>query len=358
MNLGSGSYEVLLYDRGATSPIGALRDIEALSWNRHRDDISSAVCTINGAFSLSRVIAQARTVRHEMVVFRDGKRVWEGPLTRIEAVGDRVELDARDILWFTSRTAVNTHASYTGKGKERSIIDVAERLLAMTYDKGNDWLKAWAFRKKYRSKGDMMFRGEWVGYAETVYDVLERMAQDWDLDYAAVGRRIYWNDVHTRIAYTYALTDADFLGDLAVTEYGADLVTERFSTGSSKVYRRRASQALLDYYGPIQDTSAGSEGADPPILPPVPALTNPVLTVGPAPVRVRLPDNTALSPKAPVGIEQLVAGAWLPVRTDRYGRAVDAWMKVDQVNVTWSPDAGENVALVTSAAPSAMEDPT
>ena len=38
------------------------------------------------------------TKRHEMVVFRNGVRVWEGPLFRIADEGSQVKLFAKDVL--------------------------------------------------------------------------------------------------------------------------------------------------------------------------------------------------------------------------------------------------------------------
>jgi hypothetical protein len=357
--LGSGSYEIHLYDRGGANPIGVFRDVESLSFTRQRDDVSEALLILRGEATRNDLARRIRSVRHELVIFRNGERVWEGPITRVEYTPGRLEIAARDVLWWMSRTAVTTHKSYAGKNKGVNILTVAESLLAMVYNKDHDWLNVWKFVKRYDAPSTRLFEGEWVAYQETVYHVMERMAQDWDLDYAAVGRRIYIFDVHTRMHHTQALSDGDFMNALVMTEYGADLRTVLYSTRSGRVYYRQADSALRSYYGPVEDVRANSnEDADAPRLPPIADPKKPALDEGPAPVRVRVPDDTQLSPNAPVRFSELVPGAWIPIRTDLMGRPYDGWMKLDRVQVTWEPVAGERVSITVVQSPSDMEDPT
>jgi hypothetical protein len=76
----------------------------------------------------------------------------------------------------------------------------------------------------------------------------------------------------------------------------------------------------------------------------------------PAPVIVRVPDNTTLSPKANVGFQQLIPGVWLPLRSVATIRPVTQWQKLDSVSVEVGKD-GEKVHVVMSPAPNNGEDP-
>ena len=62
----------------------------------------------------------------------------------------------------------------------------------------------------------------------------------------------------------------------------------------------------------------------------------------PAPLVVRVPDNSTLSPKANVGFQQLIPGVWLPLRSVNTPRQVAQWQKLDSVGVEVD-ESGEQV---------------
>src|SRR5688572_26789323 len=81
-----------IYDRGGMTRIGQILDIESIRWERNRDGVSEAQVVIAGRSCVNqrRLISGLITKRQELVIFREGKRVWEGPLWRIGDEGDRV----------------------------------------------------------------------------------------------------------------------------------------------------------------------------------------------------------------------------------------------------------------------------
>jgi hypothetical protein len=77
----------------------------------------------------------------------------------------------------------------------------------------------------------------------------------------------------------------------------------------------------------------------------------------PAPVVVRVPDNSTLSPSVGIGFDQLVPGVWIPLRSAATCREVVQWQKLDSVDVTVDAAGGEAVQVVMSPAPNGGSDP-
>ena len=112
--LGVGRPQVFLADRGGGPLLGEISDVYFLQWNRVRDDISAARIDVRAPDKrCCELLANARTVRHELVILRDGVRVWEGPIIRINYAADRIELEARDPMWYASRRALDVELDYT-----------------------------------------------------------------------------------------------------------------------------------------------------------------------------------------------------------------------------------------------------
>src|SRR5690606_6997105 len=76
-------------------------------WNRVRDDVSSATIQVsaNQDSAQAEMLAQlaGATGRYELCIWRDGKRVWEGPITRVAFTREVVEIEARDVMHYTYR---------------------------------------------------------------------------------------------------------------------------------------------------------------------------------------------------------------------------------------------------------------
>lgn len=77
----------------------------------------------------------------------------------------------------------------------------------------------------------------------------------------------------------------------------------------------------------------------------------------PTPVTVRIPDNSQLNPSIDIGIQQLVPGVWVPLRSESTCKQLRQWQKLDEVSVTFDPSAGESVTLTLSPAPDHGRDP-
>ena len=122
-------------------------------------------------------------------------------------------------------------------------------------------------------------------------------------------------------------------------------------------------------YGPIEQLASSysdSEGAGGEVMTPEAKAAAEAALVAqakrnisgrwPAPLIVRIPDNTTLSPTANIGFQQLIPGVWLPLRSVNTPRQVSQWQKLDSVAVE-SDESGEKVHVVFSPAPNGGNDP-
>jgi hypothetical protein len=102
---GCSLHRAFLFDRGGERRIGELGPLTQVRWGRSRDDTSIGNVFIRTPSSeCGRVIAEAEPGRHELVIYRAGVRVWEGPITRTDENGTHIEVDAKDITHYLNRT--------------------------------------------------------------------------------------------------------------------------------------------------------------------------------------------------------------------------------------------------------------
>jgi hypothetical protein len=353
--LGFGEYEAVIYDRGGSNAIGAISKVSSLRWSRVRDDISEAtVIVTRPGPSCCDLLRDVRAVRHELVLFRNGKRVWEGPITYLRFTGNAIEIKARDVMWWTSHRAMSRNLDYTATAIP--VLDLVELLLEDVFSSTvGGALNVLPYLTKITSAKDIKTRMKRGAYTATVWDVVDGLAENGGVDYTAVGRRIFFHDVHTAISETQILTDDHFDADLALIEFGSDLTTRRFrATTDGAVRQENAPTAWLNYYGFIDEIRAPDDEQvqDISSMPTVDTLE-----IGyPAPMVLQVPQNAGLSPLAPVTIEQLVPGIHVPVRSVQSCREFTQWAKLDTVSGEWTTE-GETITVSLSTAPARREQP-
>lgn len=111
--LGCGTYDVFLLERGGQRPVGKLEQT-SVTWSRSLDATSQASVSIDGVASeeqgrrnlkaCARILRQARPWEHEVGVYRNGQRIWRGPLTVAEYPPMQAQLTAADLTaWWARR---------------------------------------------------------------------------------------------------------------------------------------------------------------------------------------------------------------------------------------------------------------
>jgi hypothetical protein len=329
--------------------------VTSLRWKRMKDDISEATIVVTRPGpSCCDLLKDVRAVRHELVLFRNGSRVWEGPITYIRFSGTEIEIKARDVMWWASRRALEQNLDYSAAAEP--VLDVVEMLLDDVFSStvGGD-LNVVPYLTKITSGTDANTRVKRGAYTATVWDVVDGFAESSGIDYSVVGRRIFFHDTHTAISQTQMLTDDHFNADLNLIEYGSDLVTRSFrATTDGDVRQQNAPTEWRNYYGHVDQlrTPNDEQVQDVSSMP-----TVDVLEVGyPSPMVLQVPANAGLSPFAPVTIDELVPGVWVPVRSVQSCREFTQWTKLDSVEAIWTT-AGETVTVSLSTAPARREEP-
>jgi hypothetical protein len=451
-----------VYDRGGTDRLGEITPIKTLSWNRIRDDISACTVTTAGfGPDCCDLMGRIRSMRHELVLYRDEARVWEGPVTRVAYQRDSVTIQARDgMQWVYRRILIDGYDDSYRSSLPHGYSVVFRARDIITDALSRDDPNLVPFITYYSRSDDAKQSRVVLPYQKTAWEEVDDLAANAGLDYTVVGRRITLWDTHNRVFRLPAMSDASFLDAPIVTEYGMSMATVSAVTdglGNYGVYggeddyyglvemlassysskgppleakeltllirQQMKMKALLDRakhaYNTYRGLTAAQEtqlaawkaervapGTSPSRQKELDALIAPyqarhdkkaaLLTQlntaqsnynaaatanakaaakwekylanlrsqayrnrqgrFPTPVAVRVPDGSQLNPALEVGINHLVPGAWIPLRSDSTCRPLTQWQKLDELNVTVD-ERGERVAVTLSVAPNGGVDP-
>jgi len=395
--LGCGHHRVFVYDRGGRVLRGEIKPLTRVQWGRKRDDIGNCLITTNGFDQDCCVLlGDLQSWAHELVVFRDGIRVFEGPITRITYTSDNVEVEAKDVMAYLYRRVMRqgyndayrridltplTPPAPVGQpgGGPYTIIGsntVVERALQIT-------LNALAYKDP-----NVLQYVTAITYADdatenrivpdvsrSAWEEIDDLAATAGLDYTTVGRRILYWDTHRTIGRLPEMRDGDFSDPVIVTEYGMQLANWYAVTNNNGVagiaYPAGHDQVTWDErYGPVEMVSSAygeQEGANVSTEALTPAQRDALVQSftrqakrgisnrWPTPVVVRVPDNSTLNPQVNLGINQLVPGVWIPLRATLTCRKLAQWQKLDSVDVE-EAEGVESVRVTMSPAPHGGDD--
>jgi hypothetical protein len=367
--LGTGTHRAFLYDRGGARKIAEITDITTLRWSRIRDDISEATIIVNSPPpQCCAILANIAVGRHEIVIFRDQDRVWEGPITRVNWKATAVEITASDVCHYLSRTIM--HNAYDNRwaktgSKVGPVTHRAQAILANELKRKEalstpiNVLRFLDVRTDAATTKTSRFT---YPYQSSVWEEIDYMAQRLSLDYTTIGRRIVIFDTHAVLSRLQMLTDKDFTDELIVSSYGMELATVSAVTDGEGHWASVG--GIDDFYGEVEllNTTYG-EGVKPanptaPTKAELAALASEMTSQAqrnlsgryPIPTVVRVPDGTQLDPSAPVCINELVPGVRIPIRSTLACLTLEQEQKLDKVQVEQTPD-GETVSITLSPAP-------
>lgn len=406
--LGCGTYRVFIYAQGGMQMLGEVTPMLDLTYGRVRDDISHALLHTNGAGQdCGGFYGALRCWMHELVIFRDGVREWEGPITRLTYQGDDVEIEAQDVMAYLYRRIMrqgynDSYQTLAGQVISAPTVVARAQQIAVNalapYDPNIlPYLTVIQFSDDARESRVV------ADYSRTAFEEIDDLAATAGLDYTVVGRRIIMWDTHRSIGKLPEMRDGDFVDHPIITEYGMQLCNYSAVTNGSGVWAAVTPANLnppempvvnggfLPPGGPIHGTVTPN-----PVLDtrwwraygPIEMLasaygeaaggSNEVLTAAakqtlvnamrsqaqrnindrwPTPVIVRIPDNSTLNPDVGITFDQFVPGVWVPIRARASLREVVQWQKLDSVTVNVDASGGEKVQVVMSPAPNFGEDP-
>jgi hypothetical protein len=360
-----------IFDRGGARRIDQLLEISTIRWERGRDEMTEARLRIE-ADACSRqadLINSLRTHRHELVIYRGLDRVWEGPLHRIGSHRTHVEIVAKDALAYLFAQPL-TQGYNNEYPNETEVTTRLEEIITYELSNGRTQRKdgvdidipAWEDLDPPINVLPHLVVHHWpneartatrtIPYEMTVGDHLSAMARSGGIDYTMVGRGLHIWDVSRSLGMLPTLTEADFQEEVIVTEYGADHTQAAYVIGQNGGWGQALNLENLDYYGPWTTVHApyNQEGTEEPTQAELNSQAS-RNTSGrsPAPVELRVPDNSGIIMRDDIPINHLVCGVQIPVRATLNARQITQVQKLDHLVVT-EDGTGETVQITLTPA--------
>jgi hypothetical protein len=338
--LGTGSNEAVIYERGGTHRLFTV-PAETLEWGRTLDAVSRAVVTATpkaagGSWrDCCGLLATVHPWAHEVVMWRDGERVWEGPVRRVAQTRSGVTILASDVLGWTERAPTSAR---TVLGSP--VIDEAVATLTAAY----------AYTGDPNVLANIMALGDdalvtdletkaGAGYYSAVLDTLAKAG----LYFTTVGRRpLLWADPTYVLGRTAILNPARHLmGDVEIAREGDELATDAWGVNDEGVIGTDG--GTDDFYGRVGRIVS------------MPGITTPTALAAaaaewrrtryPAPNSLTIPAGPTLHCDAPFAMAELVPGVLTPVKATDLCWPVEQTMMLTAVKVT--QDAGGERVGVT-----------
>lgn len=222
--LGCGEATVYLYDRGGQQRLYRFEAgaVARLEWERLLSDTGTATLTLQAELCDCMWLGRIRSVRMELVIYRDEDRVWEGPITRISYTPTTVTIIAKDLSWWFGKRVLQSNFA-TGNA-----VDLAYGLAqqAFTFDDPNAY--NYLMRNNNQGPTYTIAYNKTDGYVIDALDDLVKAGIDW----AVLGRRIFfWASVNPVARANMLRAGQDFAAEITVFEDGESLATRAYSTG-------------------------------------------------------------------------------------------------------------------------------
>lgn len=374
------THSAMIYDRGGKRRVGQFVKISSVQWNRDRDSISEAQVTLEGTACSSQrdLISRIASKRHELVIYRGKDRVWEGPIYRISDAGSSVTIVAKDVCAYLfgtplTKTWDNTYGSALGPTEVSTRLGMiiayelqhnrvgravgGEPVTITGWENLDPPINVLPHLQVHHFPNEARTAAKTMPYEMTVGEHLAGMARQSGIDFCAVGRAIHLWDTSRNIGQTRTFTESDFFGNVIVTEYGADHTQGAYVVGHEGMYGEAINPNHLELYGPWmtiynayneEQTAAPTQGE----------LNSQAARNlsgrSPAPVEVRIPDNSTIRLNNTLRITDLVPGVRVPLLATLNARARNQDQKLDHVRVTEDGLQGEKIAITLT--PASKED--
>lgn len=366
-------HTAFIFDRGGMKRIDQLLDISSITWERGRDEVTQAQLTITGnaCSEQAPLINSLRTHRHELVIFHGEDRVWEGPLHRVASYPDSAVIVAKDVLnylEFTPLTQTWSNAGETATAMTARLDAIIRYELSHGRLQNGVNIPAWEsldppinvlpYLKRHAFPNEAGTAAVTYPFEMMLYEHLAGAARQSGIDFTTVGRAIHLWDTSRNLGRLRQLTEADFTDDVIVTEYGADHVQAGYVVGQDGLYGSAINTTLLDYYGPWTKVhNAYNEEATkaPTQVELNSQASRNVSGRSPAPVEVRVPDNSGILLSDTLRINDLICGVQVPLLATLNTRPMSQLQKLDHVKVTETP-RGETVQVTLTPATRADSD--
>ncbi|MFJ4627202.1 hypothetical protein [Streptomyces sp. NPDC088847] len=316
---GCGTHQAVVLDRGGAT-VAVANVLTEVEWNRTLDTVSTARAVIQPDGDCCGRLGRVGSWRNRLVLFRDGRYVWDGPITGVTWSLGQVEINASDVLaWLDNRVP---HASRTFTNVDLS--EIAEWLIEDGYAPDDPGHTVEIIDRA----GVSGSRTYSLNIGQTG-DHLRQLAEA-GIDFTAIGSKILLLP-ETHMESVGRLSDADLPEGLQVAEDGTSLVTRWIVAGSDDSGAIGTYGDVDQYYGLHERYVEMSEITDNTSA--TQAATARQRASGVVPVFVDTQQVT-ISPLASVDVPSLVPGWCLDVTSAETCRKVSQRLKITGVKVS------------------------
>lgn len=348
----AGQHTAWVMDRGGKQRIHQLTDIDSIKWERNRDEVSTATVHVTATKDSpqARALNDIEPGRHELCIWRGDDRVWEGPITLTTNKRQGMEINARDIMHYLSRTVI--HAGYDNSYP--NITYVVQRALNIINaelarkEALTPPINVLPFVQGFQTLTDAKTSRVSLPFQMTLFEHIDDLATKSGMDYTVIGRKLMlWDTSKPAMGYTRVMTEADFNGETYVSVYGMELATRTYVTDGQG--HAGSAGGIDSYYGEVELLATAYDEETDEEVPSVAELESQAernLSMrNPTPLQVRVPDNSSLNMDGGISINDLVPGVYIPLRATLNIREVSQMQKLQSVTVTETAD-GEDVQIV------------
>jgi hypothetical protein len=351
-------HQAFIYDRGGRRRKWEILNLSEVKWNRQRDATSNASVTLSrdSAGDQEEILREIEPGRHELCIFRDGERTWEGPLSLGSFPTTQVTFSAKDVSYYWAKTVmhhnwdssykkgVRPHGDFVTTRAFNILMGELNRKEALGYNLLD-------FIHNHHISTDSHVTRKTLKYSATVFTELDYMAANNGMDYTVIGRDVHlWDTNEPAMGFVQQVTEKDFLGELEVSVYGSELATRAYVT-DGKGRAGYAGPASDPYYGewevlntPFASTTTTATAKDPTQQVMREQARRNLAGRNPTPLLVRIPDSTSINPSGVLNPTNLVPGVYVPLLAQLGIRPISQMQKLSKMEVT-ETSAGETVTV-------------
>jgi hypothetical protein len=363
-------HQAMIYDRGGDKRLWQLVDVAQVQWTRKLSAYGTADLTITGEACRDQadVLGKIEPRRHELVLFRNGNRVWEGPIVQVGWFRDKATLLAHDCLEYLRYTPLTKTWPNSDDGGPSLMTERIQQILdyelvtPYTMTTGTAGATKTVTVPRWERvtppinilpfldvrPGAVLTRSHTDPFEMTVYEHLKNLARS-GLDFTMVGRQLVVWDSAQAIGRTRTLTDNDFAGNIEVFAAGSDhySIAHVVAQAQADPDDPNPPDDLPPVVGNAGDqnpfygvwtqivTTENEEGASTPTQDELNGqAARALLGRTPVPLEIRVPSGASLIPSFDLTIPDLVPGVEVPVLATLNLRQVSQLQRLKELKVS------------------------
>ena len=364
-------HEILIMDRGGARKIMQLNKVAEVKWSRVLSNFSRGQAVILGEECRrdSRRLAMIEPRRHELVIFRDEQRVWEGPITEVEYKRDRVTVKAADALEYLAKTALSKYWPNAEDGGTDNMLERVRQIIEWelstpyTVPVGGvpSTFQRWEQLTppvnllpflEVRPSATLKTSASSLPFDMSVAEHMISLSK-LGLSFTVIGRKIFVWDSVQQIGLTRTLSAADLQGDPTLFATSSGFTAVQHVVGQpeqgqapSEVINVGTAGAVDPYYGAWTDIETNA-GEDDPDADQEAALASQAARLyverKVLPLEIGLPSGSTLRLDDYLTIDHLVPGTDVPVSLTMHGREVSRMQRFSQIEVSETAE-GETIS--------------